>query len=244
MGPSGMLSMMKLGITHLHTLSIGYTGITHTFGKVIGKQLMNVPPKIPYTATMKLLSRTDISYQPFACNLRKLYIDSEHKLEDRGVIELFKCLQYNDSLRIISIRNCGLTKRSAGAFARYLGVNQSLEVAILNDNLFTSDDVLTVIRAVANKGIKSRLQYVSMKGLTPALTNEQQLHLYTTGVSLQVKVVANTLDFMQEIHADALHGGDVDAAKIEAISAMVRDMNQSGKLELVSNFKAIKKVLL
>lgn len=245
MGPSGMLAMMRLGITNLHTLSIGYTGITHIFGNVIGKQLMNKPPKMPYTATIKMLSRTDISYQPFACHLRKLYIDSEHKLEDRGAIDLFKCLQYNDSLRIISIRNCGLTKRSAVAFARYLGVNQSLEVAILNDNLFTADDVLTIVRAVANKGIKSRLQYVSLKGLDPALTREQQLHIYQMGASLQVKIVASTLDFLDEIHVDTSSQGiDGDANKIKAIPAMVRDMNQRGKLELVSHFKVIKKVLL
>jgi hypothetical protein len=48
-----------------------------------------------------------------SCKLTKLYIEGEHICGDRGIVILFKHLQYNNSLLDLTIRDCGLGTRCA-----------------------------------------------------------------------------------------------------------------------------------
>jgi hypothetical protein len=79
--------------------------------------------------------------------------------------------------------------RSAHACARYLSVTQCLRTLNLNDNLFSLEDTVTIIRALANRGPKGSIDTVTMQDQFPSLTvaNIRAAHQYGTSLGLRVE---------------------------------------------------------
>lgn len=222
MGSSGLLSFINLGVNKLTSLSIGYANFDHHCSRVLSYQLID-------------------KHRP---TLLKLYIEGELKFGDRGAVELFKYLQYNSTLKLLSIRECGLTGRSALAFARYLVISQSLECAILNDNHFTYDNVLTVTRAVANKGAKGCFKSVSMLNQSHALNKKQLLRLLDIASTLLVRIVSNDIEtvdeYEQEVerkkkYVDEGHDNkeykDIDDRNFKDIAGVMRELAVVDRLQ-------------
>ena len=128
------------------------------------------------------------------CNLVKLTIEGERQCGDRGIVILLKHLQYNTSLKSLTLRDCGLSTRSAMACARYLGVTQSLQFLNMNDNHFSGEDVLCVVRAIATRGARGSLESVTIKDQFPPLTDVvvRSIHQYATALGVQVEASSGT----------------------------------------------------
>jgi tetratricopeptide (TPR) repeat protein len=184
MGESGLSALAGLGFGHLTSLTIGYTeGLTHKVMLPLAQQL-----------------RTDADSSCSNCKLTKLYIEGEHLCGDRGIVLLFKYLQYNSTLKHLTIRDCGLSTRGAHACARYLGVTQSLASLNMNDNHFSLEDVLCLIRAVATLGPRGCLQDVSVVDQFPPLTATtiRAAHQYGTSLGIRVESKADILDVVYD----------------------------------------------
>lgn len=139
MGPSGLRHVIELGISHLQTLTLGQTGMTHHFGGYIGGlsslvysfdpcrlggQLVQsqtysnfkVPQTISCSSPMMSLYKVSSSSPSLLLTLQ-IYIEQEAGFSDRGVISLLKCLQYNKTVKILAFRGCNITNRGATACA-------------------------------------------------------------------------------------------------------------------------------
>ena len=237
MGSSGLNNIINLGVGHLTSLSLGYTGMNHLGGGFIGKQIMNT-----YDGPSSLLSSKE-------CRLMKLFIEGEMSFGDRGAVEIFKCLQFNSTLKILSIRDCGLSHRTAVAASRSIVINQTLDTVILNDNNFTHNDALLFIRAVANKGGQGPLRFISLRDQTPLLSVESMEQLYKTGSEIMVRVVANELDVVMETENE-IHGNnddnDYDQKYTNNLASLIKDysINFDISIEKAKTLYYQKKVLL
>ena len=237
MGASGLNNIISLGINHLTSLSLGYIGMNHICGSIIGKQIMNT-----YDGPSSVISSKD-------CRLMKLFIEGEMSFGDRGAVEIFKCLQFNNTLKILSIRDCGLSNRTAVAASRSIVINQTLDTIILNDNNFTYNDALLFIRAVANKGGQGPLRFISLRDQTPLISNEQMEQLYKIGSDLMVRVVANELDVVMETENE-IHGkndgDDYDHKYTHHLASLIKDYSNNFDvcIEKAKTLYYQKKVLL
>jgi hypothetical protein len=68
-------------------------------------------------------------------------------------------------------------------------VTQCLRTLNLNDNLFSLEDTVTIIRALANRGPKGSIDTVTMQDQFPSLTvaNIRAAHQYGTSLGLRVE---------------------------------------------------------
>ena len=130
-----------------------------------------------------------LQFMHATCNLVKLTIEGERRCGDRGMVILLKHLQYNTSLKSLTLRDCGLSSRTAAACGRYVGVTQSLQCLNVNDNQFSSEDVLCIVRAMATRGAKGSLDTVMMKDQFPPLTGVviRSIHQYATALGVQIE---------------------------------------------------------
>ena len=216
MGPSGILGFLNLGIAQLTNLSIGFTGITHHCTAMIGKQLFdkNCP------------------------SLIKLSIEGEHIMGDRGAVELLKLLQYNNTLKLLTLRDCALSSRTAIAFARYIVINQSLQVGNLNDNKFDYANVLTILRAVSNKGAKGVLKSVSLTGQSHHFCTTELLKINEMAQDLSVRVVSPDLPVHDEYKQESKRNETYDKTRVNKFSDLDKkelDNIAKGIHELATN---------
>ena len=72
------------------------------------------------------------------------------KYGDRGTVQLFNLLQYNNTLENITIKECKLTIRSAIAIGRYISLSNTLITLNLNGNKLDFQSICMIIRAIAN----------------------------------------------------------------------------------------------
>jgi hypothetical protein len=191
MGPSGILGFLNLGISKLTNLSLGYTGITHHCTSVIGRQLFDKNNPL----------------------LIKLSIEGEHIMGDRGAVELLKLLQYNNSLKILTLRDCLLSSRTAIAFARFIVINQSLQVGNLNDNKFDYNNILTILRAVSNKGAKGVLKSISLTGQSYHLSTSELLKINELAQDISVRIVSPDLPVHDEYKQETKRNDTYDKTK-------------------------------
>jgi hypothetical protein len=98
-----------------------------------------------------------------------------------------KYLQFNTSLRILSLRDCRLKRDCVPSITSYLSLSTHLEVLHLSDNLFKMTDCRVLVRSVANKGIKGAFRSLYLQGISLSLAELE--HIYTEGLSLGVNVV-------------------------------------------------------
>ncbi len=192
MGPSGILGFLNLGIAKLTNLSIGFTGITHHCTAIIGKQLFDKNTPL----------------------LIKLSIEGERIMGDRGAVELLKLLQYNNTLKLLTLRDCALSSRTAIAFARYIVINQSLQVGNLNDNKFDYNNILTVLRAVSNKGAKGVLKSVSLTGQSYHLCTTELLKINEMAQDMSVRIVSPDLPVHDEYKQESKRNDTFDTTKV------------------------------
>ena len=191
MGPSGILGFLNLGISKLTNLSLGYTGITHHCTSVIGRQLFDKNNPL----------------------LIKLSIEGEYIMGDRGAVELLKLLQYNNSLKILTLRDCLLSSRTAIAFARFIVINQSLQVGNLNDNKFDYNNILTILRAVSNKGAKGVLKSISLTGQSYHLSTSELLKINELAQDISVRIVSPDLPVHDEYKQETKRNDTYDKTK-------------------------------
>jgi tetratricopeptide (TPR) repeat protein len=225
MGPSGIKSILKLGIGKLESLSLGYIGISHHCGKIIGSQLINLDKYNPNSIAQNIPNKN------IFCCLSKLYIEGELGLGDRGCVELFNCLHYNNTIRLISIRACGVGKRTAVSCSKFVGINQSLEVLILNDNIILWEEILKLIRCMANKGSKGRLKSISIKNQTPPPTKKQLFNLYKCGTCIGVRIISDNLSAEDETELEMNSSVDIDYDEINALNGTIRDFTLANTIE-------------
>ena len=213
---------MQLGAGKLSSLSIGFAGMDHNVCHQLSLQL----------------------HDASAPSLLKLTIEGEHGFADRGAVQLLKHLQFNSTLKYLCLRDCMLTRRSAVAFSRYLGVSRSLEVAVFNDNLFTYGDMVTVMRAVGNKGSKGCFRSVSLIHQNFAvldeptrrleLTPEQKLELYHSSIALGVRLECEGLPIEEAVRLDRARddaGAGADARELAGIGKLVKEFARLGVLD-------------
>jgi len=235
MGGSGLNNILNLTISHLSSLSIGYVGLNHHAGNIIGRQIMNTYDSPPVSLPAK------------ECCLMKLFIEGEMSFGDRGAVEIFRCLQFNNTLKILSIRDCGLSHRTAVAGSRSIVINQSLDTVILNDNNFTQEDALLFIRAVANKGGQGPLRLISLRDQTPLISSESMEHLYKIGSQIMVRVVASELDVVMETENEIKNDeNDFDHKYQSHLTSLIKDYanNFDIAIEKAKTLYYQKKVLL
>ena len=235
MGGSGINNLLSLNISHLSSLSVGYVGLNHHAGSIIGKQIMNI------------YESPSVSISSKECCLMKLFIEGELSFGDRGAVEIFHCLQYNNTLKILSIRDCGLSHRTAVAASRSIVINQSLDTIILNDNNFTQEDALLLIRAVANKGGQGPLRFISLRDQTPLISSESIEQLYKIGSEIMVRIVAPELDVVMETENEIKNNDDdFDHKYTSHLTSLIKDYanNFDVAIEKAKTLYYQKKVLL
>lgn len=221
----GLSNLLNLGFVNMHTLSIGQLGITATFGTLLGDLLID---------TSEQKKRKTPS------SLTKLYIEDEHSFGDAGMINLVKRLQFNSSMRLLSVRNCKLTKKSSGDLSRYVGVSANLEILNVNDNLFNEACCRQFLRAVANKGIKGNFSALHCTGTQPALSHEQVVSILKEGMNLNVNVISGEIDtggagFRAELTLQKEFkkekGFDIEAQKMKTVQDTIEEITRYGTIE-------------
>jgi tetratricopeptide (TPR) repeat protein len=218
---SGIQNLLDLGITDLVSLSIGYTGISSSFGSFLGKMLMD----------------KEKNMKP--CSLTKLYIENENRFGINGTNDLCKSLQFNSSLRILSIRRCGLDHHVVTSLARFVSLSTNLEILNVNDNHFTYSDCRQLLHAVANKGIKGNFRGLYCIGTKPSLKLVDLQKLLKEGISINVNVISGELDnggvgFLKELMLEKemeMVGDNIEHRKMDTIHSFATEMKRLGTIE-------------
>lgn len=219
----GLSNLLNLGFVNMHTLSIGQLGINSTFGTLLGDLL----------ADQKKQKKTPPS-------LTKLYIEDEASFGDNGMVNLVKRLQFNSSLRILSVRNCKLTKKSSNDIARYVGISGSLEILNVNDNLFNETCCRQFLRAIANKGAKGNFASLHCTGNQPALSHDKVVSILKEGMNLNVNVISGEIDtggagFRAELTLQkefkAEKGIDLETQKMKSVHDHLEEITKFGTIE-------------
>lgn len=209
LGHSGLYGLLDIGVSHLFSLSISHVGATHHLGKLLGRQLLSLMNKVP-----------------LMCNLRKLYIEFEIRFGDRGFVSLLQYLQQNDSLILLSVRHCRLSKRSANALIRYIPIAMCLETLILNDNLFTFDDTKLIIRALANAGIRGKLHSVYLKNQVHKLSFLQTMDLFNLAADHNIRLMSDMIPTRVDTIEEIIRDRDLDQRTIDRMEAIIIKVSQ------------------
>ena len=218
MGPRGFGILMSLGLGHLHTLSLSGLGLLPSVGAELGKLLANALPNTTHTATTVL---------------SKLYIESEPKFGTRGVIALCKYLQYNTTLRVVSLRDNRLKRDCVQAIAAYLSLSTALEVLHLSDNPLRLADCRVLLRSVANKGLKGSFRGLYLKGMD--FSQPVLVSLYEEGLALGVSVVT-PIGFREELQGELrlrdVKGEDAEETKQRGVQRAIEERLRLHQLDL------------
>lgn len=168
--------------------------------------------------------------------LRKLTIEGEHKFGDRGALQLFALLQFNNSLQHVIIKDCKLTQRSVAVLCRYLSLTDSLQTLNLNNNKLCHHSATMIVHACANKGATGRLKDVFMQDQEPSLTAKEALLLLSLGTKLCVRVDASSIvDITQETAFEMeQEGPDIDDLNSVSIRSAFDDLSRSSNMHLAS----------
>lgn len=167
-----------------------------------------------------------------ALRLTKLHIDDECGLEDRGVEALCRALQTNRTLRFLCLRSCGLGHRSAVALSRFIAMSETIEDINVNGNRMAARcSCETILRAMANRGARSRLKAVWMKSQTPAITVEDSAAVYSLGTALAVRVHAEQLSAEAETMLEMQADRDVDDDETIYRRLALQDLAHDGRIE-------------
>jgi len=218
----GLQNMIKLGLTDMHTLTIGHTGVSSSFGHFLGSLLMDLKSK----------SKTP--------SLTKLYIENEPRFGIRGTVDLVKALQFNSSLRILSIRMCGLNHKAVPALSILVSLSTHLEILNVNDNNFSYADCRQMMHAVANKGVKGNFRSLYCIGSKPKLKLSDLEDLLNEGLRINVNVISGELDtggvgFRKELtkEKDILEqqGVDIEQTKLETLGIYVNEIRRLGTIK-------------
>lgn len=221
----GLTNMLSLGFVNMHTLSLGHLGLTSNFGDFLGDMLADSHPH---------------KKRSTPSSLTKLYIEDEKSFGDAGMTFLAKKLQYNTSLRVISIRNCSLTKKSSNAISRYVGVSSHLEVLNVNDNSFTPACCRQFLRVVANKGVKGNFTALHCTGNRPKLSHDEVVSILREGMSLRVNVISGEVDtggagFLEEVklEKEVLERQQIDMEqdKLSTVKKYLSEVKTIGNVE-------------
>jgi tetratricopeptide (TPR) repeat protein len=221
-GGVGIINLIKLGFNNMNTLSLGYTNIPSSFGSYLGNMLM------------------DLKLNVKPSSLTKLYIENEPRFGIIGTNDLVKSLQYNTSLRILSIRRCGLDHRAVTSLARFVSLSRNLEILNVNDNNFTYHDCRQLLHAVANKGVKGNFRGLHCIGTQPPLKPLEIEKLFEEGVNINVNVISGELDaggvgFRKELAYQKLteekNGKDFEAKKKQIIDSYENEMCRLGTIK-------------
>ena len=220
----GLTNMLSLGFVNMHTLSLGHLGLNSSFGEFLGDLLADSHPK---------------KKRCTPSSLTKLYIEDEKSLGDTGISLLVKKLQYNTSLRVLSVRNCHLTKKSSNAIARYVGVSSSLEVLNVNDNCFSLACCRQFLTTVANKGVKGNFSALHCTGNHPKLSHDEVVSMLREGMSLRVNVISGEVDtggagFLEEVKLEKemldKQNLDVEQDKLNTVKKYISEVKTFGSV--------------
>jgi len=218
----GLQNLIKLGLNDMHTLTIGHTGVSSSFGQLIGNMLMD----------MKSTAKTP--------SLTKLYIENEPRFGIRGTIVLAKALQFNSCLRILSIRRCGLNHKVVSALSILVSLSTHLEILNVNDNNFSYADCRQLMHAVANKGVKGNFRGLYCIGTKPKLKSSDLEVLLNEGLRINVNVISGELDaggvgfrkeLMKEKYMLEVKGIDVEQTKMETLGTYVNEIRRLGTIK-------------
>jgi len=217
----GLQNLIKLGLHDMHTLTIGHTGVSSSFGQFIGNMLMDMKSKVK------------------APSLTKLYIENEPRFGIRGTVELSKALQFNSSLRILSIRRCGLNHNAVSSLSILVSLSTHLEILNVNDNNFSYADCRQLMHAVANKGVKGNFRSLYCIGTKPKLKSSDLEVLLGEGLRINVNVISGELDtggvgFRKVLtkEKDLLEqkGIDIEQTKMETLGTYVNEIRRLGTI--------------
>jgi len=225
MGPKGFGLIASLGLRHLHTLSLSGIGLRPALGLELGKMLADVLPG------------------DGGCAISKLYIESEPQFGNKGVVALSRYLQFNTSLRILSLRDCGLGRDCVPALANFLSLSTHLEVLHLSDNKFRLYDCRVLVRSVANKGLKGAFRSLYLQG--SPVSHAELEHIYTEGLALGVAIVT-PIGFRKELLGELAvsgGGGDVEQRKQREVKRVVEERLRLHQLDLSEANIAHKEVI-
>lgn len=234
-GPLGLSKLMSLGISHIHSLSLGGMGLPPAFGTILGQLLADVLGQ-PEDGCVGLGLGG-------GCSLSKLYIDGEPKFGNSGVTQLMKYLQFNTSLRILSLRNCRLKTDCVSAIAMFVSLSSHLEVLHLSDNLFSTPDCRVLVRSVANKGLKGAFRSMFLQGLS--LGDDDLEDIFKEGMYLGVGIVAPQVGFRKELLAEVdlkRKGDDIETRRQREVKNMIDERARLLQLDLKDKNTALKEV--
>lgn len=167
--------------------------------------------------------------------LKRLEICNECKFGDRGTVQLFNLLQYNNTLENITVKQCKLTLRSAISISRYISLTNTLVTLNLNGNKLDFQCISMLIRAIANKGATGCLKDVYVQDQIPAITEREALVLFALGGSLSIRVVASELvDITTETAFERLSGVDIDDDDSVHMRSAFDDLSRTSNMHLAS----------
>ena len=223
-GP-GLRNLLNLGLHDMHTLTIAHTGLPPSFGSYLGEILSDLG--------------LDMKSKSSPLPLTKLYIENEPRFGINGTLDLAKRLQFNSSLRILSLRRCGLNYKVVRSLSVLVSLSKYLEILNVNDNNFSYADCRQLLHAVANKGVKGNFRGLYCIGNYPKLKHSDLESLFSEGLRLNVNVVTGEIDtggigFRKELskEKDLLQKGiDIEQSKLETLETYIHEIKRLGKLE-------------
>jgi len=176
--------------------------------------------------------------------LKKLYIENEPLFKDRGFHSLVKHLQVNTSLKILVVRNCGVTNRGAQSCARYIGVSNSIEIINLSENYIDKEGCLTVIHAVASRGFRGSLKKVYLNHQSPGYSSHDELlELYQRGTDLGVAVESDEIVARELLVMEVMRRRDTDKEDILHMRKVFKQILEDDRVEdgqiLTNSYKKI-----
>jgi hypothetical protein len=219
---TGLQSLLELGLKYIHTLAFSHTGASSAFGATLGGLL------------------TDMKEGSRPTSLTKLYIENEPRFGIQGTMHLMQSLQFNTSLRIVSIRRCKLNYKVVPIIARFVSLSTHLEILNVNDNNFKYADCRQFLHAVANKGIKGNFRGLYCIGSYPALRASELEKLFEEGVNIRVNVVSGELDsggigFRKELASEKemfeTQGLNIEKEKLSALNTYMDEIRRLGSIE-------------
>ena len=84
------------------------------------------------------------------CILRKLILDENNQIGNEGATSIAGALCVNKSLRVLSLRSCGIGRRGAERFAKVLSVSNTLSELSFCGNVEIRDDAVELV----SRGLK------------------------------------------------------------------------------------------
>lgn len=120
-------------------------------------------------------------------------------------------------------------------------MSSSLETFNLSENFLTLQNIFVVIRSVANRGAKGKLQTVRVMNQKPKLQLNDLMKALVLGTQLGVKIISDDIPVTVETAFEIAMRKDTDLEDMEylrkAFSAAVRDSLYSEEVVLETRFK-------